>query len=208
MATRQRLFETAMAAFRREGLDRADVGAITKAVGVSRASFYHYFPTKDHVIAAWLLAAETRLVAEVASVRAEGLRPVLDRAAEILAEEWEREPRLLLNVTLVAQRAAVLATTGRSSINAPGELHALPGTLASSVLAAHFRSAAQRGEVAGSMPPEVLAALFLGTLLAAALPRRVDPPAGRLPELLCAAVECFLSGAQAGRPSVTSARAL
>jgi hypothetical protein len=65
------------------------------------------------------------------------------------------------------------------------------------VLAAHFRAAAERGEVAGSLPPHVLAALFLGTLFAAALPRR-DVPGESLRVVLGAAVKCFLRGARGG----------
>lgn len=60
--TRQRLFDAALAAFRREGFDRASVAQIAKQAGVSRASFYFHFPTKDHVLLELQWNLELRIV--------------------------------------------------------------------------------------------------------------------------------------------------
>lgn len=48
--TRERLFEAALAEFRLEGFDRASVARIAERAGVSRASFYFHFPTREHVL--------------------------------------------------------------------------------------------------------------------------------------------------------------
>ena len=59
-ATRERLFDAALAEFRREGFERASVAEIARAAGVSRPSFYAHFPTLDHVLLelAWRLALQ------------------------------------------------------------------------------------------------------------------------------------------------------
>jgi len=48
--TRRRLFETALAEFRRVGVTDASIGRIAETAGVSRPTFYFHFPTKDHVL--------------------------------------------------------------------------------------------------------------------------------------------------------------
>nr|WP_198428613.1 TetR/AcrR family transcriptional regulator [Nocardia bovistercoris] len=50
METRQRVFDAAVAEFRRTGMADADIGAIVKAAGVARGTFYFHFPTKEHVL--------------------------------------------------------------------------------------------------------------------------------------------------------------
>lgn len=48
--TRRRLFDAAIEEFLCEGFDRASIAGIAKRAGVSRASFYFHYPTKDHVL--------------------------------------------------------------------------------------------------------------------------------------------------------------
>src|SRR5581483_5412277 len=49
-ATRQRLYEAAMAEYARVGLDAARVEDIVAAAGVSWGTFFHYFPAKEDVL--------------------------------------------------------------------------------------------------------------------------------------------------------------
>jgi TetR/AcrR family transcriptional repressor of uid operon len=60
--TRERLFEAAIEEFRREGFDRASIAQIAKRAGVSRASFYFHFPTKEHVLLELQWSLEQRVV--------------------------------------------------------------------------------------------------------------------------------------------------
>jgi membrane fusion protein (multidrug efflux system) len=48
--TRARLYEAALDEFRHTGFDRSSVSRIARNAGVSRASFYFHFPTKEHVL--------------------------------------------------------------------------------------------------------------------------------------------------------------
>lgn len=51
LATRERLFSLAVAAFRATGVADADVSAIVTAAGVAHGTFFFHFPTKEHVVA-------------------------------------------------------------------------------------------------------------------------------------------------------------
>ena len=50
LETRQRVYDAAMAEFKRSGVAGADVGAIVSAARVARGTFYFHFPTKEHVL--------------------------------------------------------------------------------------------------------------------------------------------------------------
>jgi AcrR family transcriptional regulator len=60
--TRARLFDAAVAEFRRRGFADAEVAAIADAARVSRGSFYFHFPTKEHVLADLARVEERRIV--------------------------------------------------------------------------------------------------------------------------------------------------
>jgi len=83
-ATRERLFSAALAEFRRNGFERANVAEIARAAGVSRPSFYAHFPTLDHVL--FELAWRLTLRAARALAGATGLREALDRLADALID--------------------------------------------------------------------------------------------------------------------------
>ena len=48
--TRRRIYLAALDVFRRTGVAPAHIDDIAGAAGVSRASFYFHFPTKEHVL--------------------------------------------------------------------------------------------------------------------------------------------------------------
>lgn len=50
LETRQRVFDAAVAEFKRVGTADADIGAVVSAAGVVRGTFYFHFPTKEHVL--------------------------------------------------------------------------------------------------------------------------------------------------------------
>ncbi|WP_157489154.1 TetR family transcriptional regulator, partial [Pseudofrankia sp. DC12] len=66
LETRQRVFDAAIAEFRRLGMGYADIGAIVAAAGVARSTFYFHFPTKEHVLAALERGEQEQLAAELA----------------------------------------------------------------------------------------------------------------------------------------------
>jgi len=48
--TRRRIYEAAIAEYKRRGMADADIGTIVAAAGVARGTFYFHFPTKEHVL--------------------------------------------------------------------------------------------------------------------------------------------------------------
>jgi len=63
--TRERLYAVAIAEFKKTGMAAADVGLIAKEAGVARGTFYFHFPTKEHVLAEFERAEETRVCAQL-----------------------------------------------------------------------------------------------------------------------------------------------
>jgi len=65
LETRQRVYDAAVAEFRRSGVADADIGAIISAAGIARGTFYFHFPTKEHVLEEVERNLVTRLASEV-----------------------------------------------------------------------------------------------------------------------------------------------
>ncbi|MCP3412027.1 TetR/AcrR family transcriptional regulator [Bradyrhizobium sp. CCGB01] len=63
--TRERLTRGAMALFLERGFEATTIDDIAAAADVSRRSFFHYFASKEDVVAAWQEGAASALVAEV-----------------------------------------------------------------------------------------------------------------------------------------------
>ena len=64
-ATRERLTHAAMALFLERGFEATTIDDIAAAADVSRRSFFHYFASKEDVVAAWQEGAASALVAEI-----------------------------------------------------------------------------------------------------------------------------------------------
>lgn len=148
-ATRERLYEAALAEFRSKGFERASVSEIARAAGVSRPSFYAHFPTLDHVLfeLAWRLSLETVRRLEGAP----GLRATLDRLADglIEAEAAVGDAVLFREMISVFARRSPAPGIDPTGIPVLGELMR------------RFEAAREAGELRGDMPPEQAARLCL-----------------------------------------------
>ena len=65
VATRERLYEAAVAEFRRTGVSGADVGSIVAEAAVAHGTFFFHFPSKEHVVAELGRREERRMAAEL-----------------------------------------------------------------------------------------------------------------------------------------------
>ena len=168
-ATRARLFEAAIAEFRRVGFARANVARIAREAGVSRPSFYFHFPTTQHVLLELQWLEERALVARLE--RARSLREALHELAEGLIELEARlgDSELFRDL---------LAITARRPAGLPIDEQPFPTVGA---LARHFGEAAARGELRAGLAADAAARICLTSVfgLLIALPsepaqRRAD----------------------------------
>ena len=152
-STRARLFEAAIAEFRRVGFARANVARIAREAGVSRPSFYFHFPTKEHVLLElqWL---EERALAE----RVERTRSLRDALRELGEGVVEMEARL----GDAGLFRAVFAIYAQRPAGLPIEEQSYPIVAA---LTRHFRDGAGRGELRPALDPEAAARVCLTSLL-------------------------------------------
>jgi AcrR family transcriptional regulator len=95
LATRDRLFEAAMAEFRRRGVAAAQIEAIVSAARVARGTFYLHFPTKDHVLLELLRRRQTHIAKRLQATRGRTPRAVLRRAVDLMLEDAASEDRAL-----------------------------------------------------------------------------------------------------------------
>jgi AcrR family transcriptional regulator len=151
-STRARLFEAAIAEFRRVGFDRANVARIAREASVSRPSFYFHFPTKEHVLLELQWLEERRLVARLE--RATSLREALHELAEGLIE---CEARLEDSELFRAMLSIHARRPGGLEIDA----QAFP-TLAA--LARHFAEASARGELRAGLEAAAAARVCLASV--------------------------------------------
>jgi AcrR family transcriptional regulator len=139
--TRARLFEAALAEFRRVGFDRSSVSQIAREAGVSRASFYFHYPTKEHVLLElqWgLQQAMAERVAARASLRS-ALHELVD--AVIDAESSVEDADLHRDMLMIHVRRP--ETLG---------LAELPSPIQDEMLR-QFSAGAERGELRSGLDP-------------------------------------------------------
>lgn len=151
-STRARLFQAALAEFRRVGFSRANVARIAREAGVSRPSFYFHFPTKAHVLLELQWLEERTLVARLE--RARSLREALHELAEGVIELETRlgDSNLFRDMfSIYARRPAEL----------PLDEQPFPTVAA---LTRHFGEGAARGELRAGLEAEAAARVCLTSL--------------------------------------------
>jgi AcrR family transcriptional regulator len=100
--TRQRVYNAAVAEFRRVGLAAADVGVIAKEAGVARGTFYFHFPAKEHVLAELERHEEARLAAQLEKFLAKphDLGAALTETVRLMAQMERRVGKVLFREML------------------------------------------------------------------------------------------------------------
>lgn len=183
--TRRRLYEAALAVFRRDGVAACRTEDIARAAGVSRGSFYFHFPTKEHVLLERMAETEAEVCAAIAELP-EGARlsEVLATLNRALARVWEHDPQLLPELAGAALRFTATAMDDQQA------------TPLRALLAERFASAAERGEIQARLPPQILGDFYLGNTLGGLLAWYGNPVMA-LETVLGAVTELFWKGARA-----------
>lgn len=156
--TRERLFQCALDEFRRVGMAAAQIDRIAKAAGVVRGTFYFHFATKDHVLFELQRRVEHRTLRRVAALDADAsLQAVLERTVDAIIE-----------AVALANGGEVLREMMSLYVRHPGwqleaqELAPIDrGPSLAEVLASHFETGQQRGEIRVDLSPSQISSLFL-----------------------------------------------
>ncbi|MDQ3037687.1 MAG: TetR/AcrR family transcriptional regulator [Myxococcota bacterium] len=183
--THQRIYESALAIFRRDGVSACRTDDIATAAGVSRGAFYFHFPTKEHVLLERMQETEAIICARLDALAEDApIECVLAQLNQSLAAIWEPDPKLLPDLVGAALRFTALT------------MHDQQATPLRSALAARFRDAAARGEIVGRLPPEILGDVYLGNTLGGLL-AWYGNPVMPLRSVLDAVTDLFWAGAGA-----------
>ena len=187
LETRERLYEAALEIFRRDGVTESSIEDIVRVAGVSRGTFYFHFPTKEAVLEELFVRSEAEFAEAIESMPEDApIEAVLDAAAEAMALRWSLEPRMWMEVGLVALRTtAVRLSHGPTGIRQS--------------LGERFHLAAQRGEVSALVDAQILGDFYLANAFAVAVSWSTTVPTPPLPLLdaLKGAAFLFLHGVKA-----------
>ncbi len=152
-ATRERIFDAAIAEFRRVGFERASISEIARTAGLSRPSIYAHFPSLDHVLfeLGWRFALQ--IVRRLGP--ATRLAGALDRLADavIEVEVSVGDPLLFRELISIFSRRSAVPAFDAAEIPLLAEL------------LKRFEDARVSGELRAGMPPEQAARLCLSGVL-------------------------------------------
>lgn len=186
--TRRRLYESALAIFRRDGVHGCRTEDIAKAAGVSRASFYFHFPTKEHVLLERMAETERVICAAIDELPEQSsLSDVLATLCREMAAIWQSDPALLPDLAGAALRFTATA------------MHDQEATPLRSLLSEKFTLAAERGELSATLPPKLLGDFYLANTLGGLL-AWYGNPSMPLNVVLDAVTHMFWNGAGVSKP--------
>lgn len=106
--TLQAISSTALALFTRDGYDRTTVDAIARAAGVSRATVFRYFPSKEEIVFARYPAEIERLRSALRASGNADEAQSLRRVLLDLARRFEADEGFGVEVTLMAAHPRLL----------------------------------------------------------------------------------------------------
>ncbi|GIV07394.1 MAG: hypothetical protein KatS3mg017_0596 [Fimbriimonadales bacterium] len=147
--TRQRLIQAALALMHEKPFDQVTVEEITERADVAKGTFFTYFPTKEHLLQAYI-----RDMTDEVYEFLESLQP------EQAPSQWEVLRQVML---FIAQRDARSQQITRSMMNVAMQSDALRQMLveilqeATEYATRGFEWGQQRGEFRTDVPPETLA---------------------------------------------------
>ena len=190
--TRQGLLDTAVTMFRSMGYDETRVLDIASEVGVSEATFFNYFPSKDALLEEYVLQLKVLYTGLLEYEVQDATRPVVDRLRELvsLVGSSFSEDRAFMEV-LLGRTSLFFGSTGPSKVKDRENFDLLADLL---------RQGQQRGEIRSDGDPlqlaEILTSIQLLTI--ANWVTRWWDDLGELDPRLSDALVIFLQGCQVG----------
>lgn len=180
LETRDRVFDAALAEFRRVGVSAAQIEEIVRQAGVARGTFYLHFPTKDHVLMELLRRNQAALAERLRSTRATSTRVFLRRLADFILDDAQGENGALWHelFSILGRHAPELRTEENPLVEA---------------ISAYLAAAQDRGELRHDLGAFDLTSVFLPGVLGL-LQMRLDDPVHELRQALYRVVDIFVRG--------------
>jgi AcrR family transcriptional regulator len=157
---RERLFRSALQLFAHKGYAETTVEDITEAADVGKGTFFNYFPSKDHILAAFgqLQVAKLQLAADAAPTSRLPIRDYLHNLALDVASEPAKNPAM---VRVLMQANLSSAPVRKTML----DIH----TKATGLLALIIQVGQDRGEIRKNLNPLDIATTLRQSLLGALL---------------------------------------
>ena len=149
LATRERIYATAIAEFERAGVAGAQIDRIVEKAGVARGTFYFHFPRKEDVLVELQHRIQDEFVQKFAEMGppAESIADFFHQVYDLFAASRQEHPQLMREiVAMYARQDMGMVLTNESLI-----VHVVD----------YLSDAAERGAVRKDIPPEQLAIHFL-----------------------------------------------
>jgi TetR/AcrR family transcriptional repressor of uid operon len=163
--TRERIFQAAVAEFRRVGVQDAQIPRIAEAAGVVRGTFYFHFSSKEEVLDALATQLQTEIMQQVQALRARGIS--FGQMLAGLAEAVARASDALVGENLIRD---VMATFLRLHVGTDG-----PGAAIQEELTQQIEQAVASGELRADLEPGRVASMLLASIFGIMiLPRQQD----------------------------------
>ena len=150
---RRTLYDTAIRLFRKRGYEATTVQQITDAADTSKGTFFNYFPSKEHVLAAYHDEMTRSILDTVEAARRSSADAALLRTADVCARWVVEDPELAGAVVRVVFVSPVLAAADRA--NGRRFLAWLHGVVDDGV---------ERGELRRDLDRDVFVSVVLGTI--------------------------------------------
>ncbi len=157
---RERLFRAALQLFAHKGYSETTVEDITNAADVGKGTFFNYFPSKEHILAAFgrMQMGKLQAAADAAPASKLPIREILRQLAMEAISEPARNPAMVRALLQANLSSAPVRKTMR-------EIH----TKATALLAQIVEVGQQRGEIRNDLNATEIAQTLRQSLLGAML---------------------------------------
>lgn len=189
--TRRKLVTAAERLWRVKGFDETTVSDVCDEAGVSKGTFYFYFPRKEHLLIELGLSTTDRVLQET----------ILDPVTDLPVEQALRHATEQIVRRVSRTPKALLGRTIGEMYRHADEWEEIRGQRADfgRVFESIFARAQERGEISSDLPAQEVATILGGTILSGMLSwARGNLGDVTLGDVLWRRVQVVLNGARAG----------
>lgn len=188
--TRSEIVRVAFDLFAAHGYEKVSVEMIAAEAGISRATFFNYFPQKELILREVASARAAKLKATIAALQAGGLAPTADNVLQAIVKLAEENARITVHSKKLILET-VFHNVSRGPMMAAREeaVEALTG-----IFTRILKAAPARTKLAPKLIAEVLVSIFLATMLEWLM--RDGLPQKWLPETMRARLQLVLGSVQ------------